>query len=229
MLGEDIDKKVKLYLTTAQNSGSGVSAHLAMAAAKGLMLALNQGALALHGGHVIITRHWAYSLFHHMKFVQRKVTTSQSKFTANNLAEVKQWFLDAVVETVKMEEVCPELIMNWDQTGIQIIPSSTWTMASEGASRIEMIRTKLFLCSYYTKRRLDTAIQSTNFQQGGTSYMHQNTGQIKQRQDSNAEALVIMDNIKGQVNDAIHTLLEQSWLHCCHQTRQICSNHWILL
>jgi len=48
-----------------------------------------------------------------MKFVQRKVTTSQSKFTATDCAEVKQQFLDAVVETVEMEEVCPELIMNW--------------------------------------------------------------------------------------------------------------------
>ena len=76
MLGEEIDKKVQLYLTAVRNSGGGVSAHLAMAAAKRLMLALNRGALAQHGGHVNITRHWAYSLFHWMKFVQRKVKVS---------------------------------------------------------------------------------------------------------------------------------------------------------
>ena len=73
-----------------------------------------------------------------MKFVQRKVTTSQSKYTATNFAEVKRKFLDVVVETVEMEEVCPELILNWDQTVIRIVPSSTWTMDREGVSRIEI-------------------------------------------------------------------------------------------
>ena len=41
-----------------------------------------------------------------------------------------------------MEEVCPELILNWDQTGIRIVPSSTWTMDREGVSHIEMIGAK---------------------------------------------------------------------------------------
>jgi len=43
---------------------------------------------------------------------------SQSKLTTTDFAEVKQQFLDAVMETVEMEEVCSELIMNWDQAGI---------------------------------------------------------------------------------------------------------------
>ena len=88
-----------------------------------------------------------------MKFVQRKVT-SQSKYTATNFAEAKQQFLDIVVQTVEMEEVCPELILNWDQTGIQIVPSSTWTMNKEGTRRVEMVGAKdkhqitaLFCCT----------------------------------------------------------------------------------
>ena len=72
-----------------------------MAAAKGLLLSLNQGALAEYGGHINITRHWAYSLFHRMKFVQRKGASSQSKYNVTNFAEVKRQFLDAVVETVE--------------------------------------------------------------------------------------------------------------------------------
>jgi len=38
-----------------------------------------------------------------------------------------------------MEEIPPELIMNWDQTGIKIVPCSTWTMERQGSKRIEMI------------------------------------------------------------------------------------------
>ena len=110
--------------------------------------------MAEYGGHINITRHRAYSLFHRMKFVQRKATTSQSKYTATNLVEVKQQFLDAVVQTAEMEEVHPELILNWDQTGIQIVPSSTWTMDREGTRRVEMVGAKdkrqitaLFCCT----------------------------------------------------------------------------------
>ena len=113
-----------------------------MAAPKGLLLSLNQSALAEYGGHLNITRHWAYSLFHTMIFVQTKVTSSQSKYNVTNFAEVKWRSLDAAVETVEMEEVCLKLILNWDQTGIQIVPSSTWTMDREGVSRIEMVGAK---------------------------------------------------------------------------------------
>ena len=61
-------------------------------------------------------------------------------FTVINFAEVKRQFLNAVMETVEMEEVCPKLILNWDQTGIGIVLSFTWTMEGEGVSRIEIVR-----------------------------------------------------------------------------------------
>ena len=38
-----------------------------------------------------------------------------------------------------MEEIPPELILNWDQTGIKIVPSTTWTMTRQGEKRVEMI------------------------------------------------------------------------------------------
>ena len=37
-----------------------------------------------------------------------------------------------------MEEIPPHLILNWDQTGIKIVPSSSWTMNQSGAKRVEV-------------------------------------------------------------------------------------------
>lgn len=37
-----------------------------------------------------------------------------------------------------MEEIPLELILNWDQTGIKIMPCSTWTMDQQGAKRVEL-------------------------------------------------------------------------------------------
>ena len=38
-----------------------------------------------------------------------------------------------------MEEIPPSLIFNWDQTGLHLVPSSSWTMARKGSKRVEMI------------------------------------------------------------------------------------------
>jgi len=41
LLGEEVDAKFQLYLTTVQSNGGPVTARIAMAAAKGLLLACN--------------------------------------------------------------------------------------------------------------------------------------------------------------------------------------------
>ena len=86
--------------------------------------------LAEYGGHVELNVDWAYSLLRRMKFVQRKVMTAKSKHAVAEFLELKEQFLADVVATVEMEEIPPELILNWDQTGIKIVPSSTWTMGT---------------------------------------------------------------------------------------------------
>ena len=36
----------------------------------------------------------------------------------------------------------PELILNWNQTGIKTLPIYTWTMAPKGSKRVEMVGLK---------------------------------------------------------------------------------------
>ena len=57
-----------------------------------------------------------------MGFVQRRTTTATSKYTETNFEEMKANFLQDVVSTVVMEDIPPDLIMNWDQTGIRMVP-----------------------------------------------------------------------------------------------------------
>ena len=39
---------------------------------------------------------------------------------------------------VTMEEIPPELIMNWDQTGLNIVPLSSLTMDQRESQRVEL-------------------------------------------------------------------------------------------
>ena len=89
-----------------------------------------------------------------MKFVNHKCTTAKSKLSSVVFEEVKTKFLDEVKATVLMEEIPIELILNWDQTGIKIIPSSLWTMDMCGSKRVEVVGAKdkrqitaLFCCN----------------------------------------------------------------------------------
>ncbi len=82
LLGEDLDRKVQIYLKTVREGGGAVSARITMAAARGIVLKCDRSVLAEFGGPIELNRHWGHSLLKPMKFVQRKATTSKSKHTA---------------------------------------------------------------------------------------------------------------------------------------------------
>ncbi len=105
LLGEVLDKKVQQYLHRVRDGGGVVSARIAMAAARGILMAYNRSRLAEFGGDVEINRQWAYSLLQRMSFVKRKATTAKSKYSTANFAQVKKQFLADVVTTVEMEEI----------------------------------------------------------------------------------------------------------------------------
>ena len=118
LLGDELDKKLQLYLRRIREDGGLVTAGIAIAATRGLLMADHKNKLVEKGGHIKLNRHWAYGFLRRMGFVQRKPTTAKSKFSVENFAAKKNEFLDELVTAVEMEEIPLELILNWDQTGI---------------------------------------------------------------------------------------------------------------
>ena len=52
--------------------------------------------------------------------------------------EVKKLFLQDIRNVIMMDEVPAELVINWDQTGLNHVPVSQLTMKQEGAKRVEI-------------------------------------------------------------------------------------------
>lgn len=127
-----------VILNKVREGGGIVSPRIVMAAARGIVLTSNRSMLVEFGGNVELNRHWAYLLLHRMNFVQRKVTTAKSKHAIEDFDWLKEEFLDDVVATVEMEEIPSELILNWDQTRIRIIPINTWTTDQHGVKQVEI-------------------------------------------------------------------------------------------
>ena len=139
LLGEQLDKKLQLYLKEIRSKGGTLTAAVAIGAARVLILAENRSKLAEFGGYIDLNRQWAYSLFKRMGFVRRKATTAKGQYSLDTFAVEKRKFLNEVLLTVEQEEIPPELIINWDQTGIHLVSLSSWTMEEKGVKRVEVI------------------------------------------------------------------------------------------
>ena len=184
-----------MYLRRVRDGGRVVTARIAVAAARGILMSCDHSKLAEFGGHVTLNRFWAYSLLKRMKFVKWKVTTAKSKHAVAEFQRLKEQFLQDVVTTVEMEEIPSELILNWDQTGIKIVPSNTWTIEKQGTKRVDVAgandkrQITAVFCGSLVRDFLPiqviyqgnphAAIPNTSFRLTGTLHTLQNTGRMR--------------------------------------------------
>ena len=74
-----------------------------------------------------------------MNFVKRR-GSSIAKLTVANFEAVKEQFILDVNAVVEMKDIPPQLVFNWNQTGISIVASSSWKMEAKGTKRVEIAR-----------------------------------------------------------------------------------------
>lgn len=75
-------------------------------------------------GPATLTSAWVKSLLKRMNFTQSRGTT-KARVNVEEIREIKSSFLQEIITVVKMEEIPIELILNWDQTGLNLVPMST--------------------------------------------------------------------------------------------------------
>ena len=67
--------------------------------------------------------------------LHKKKSLYKGTHPTDDLEEVKKTFLTEILE---FNDIPPELIFNWDQTGINLVPTALWTMDKKGKKRIEI-------------------------------------------------------------------------------------------
>ena len=73
-----------------------------------------------------------------MGTVKRRANT-KAKVTVEEFDETKKLLLLDIKNTTHMDEIPPQLIINWDHTGINYVPVSSWTMEAPGTKWVEII------------------------------------------------------------------------------------------
>ena len=137
LLGDKLDSDVKSYVLAVREAGGVINTAITMAVATAMVRRSDKHLLCENGGPIKITKTWAKSLLHRLKFVKRKACTS-AKVTPSDFRELKEQFLIDIKAVVEFEEVPPDLVLNWDHTGINIVPGSEWTMELKGSKRVEV-------------------------------------------------------------------------------------------
>ena len=75
-----------------------------------------------------------------MKLVKRRGTTkSRLELSEEQFKEVQRSFLAEIVHIAQANYIPPQLIINWDQTGLNIVPTYSWTMEEQGSKRVEIV------------------------------------------------------------------------------------------
>jgi len=115
-----------------------VTTAVTIASGEAIVTKVNKGLLKEHGGPIDLTSVWAKSLHQQINFVKRKATTS-AKVELAHFKELKEQFLLDAKAVIDMEDIPSDLILNWDHTGINVVPGSQYTMEAKGSKRVEAV------------------------------------------------------------------------------------------
>ena len=137
-LSDEIAKDLVAYVRALRDAGGTVNSAILIAAATGMVLRRDPSSLSINGGHITLEKDWAKYFLHKIGFVKRKATT-KSKVTVEHFEAVKQQYLLDIHSIKAFEEIPDDLLINWDQTGINYVPASHWTMAVKGSKRVEVV------------------------------------------------------------------------------------------
>ena len=137
-------------------------------------MASDQTLLVENGGHISITRGWADSLPKRMGYVKRKPRTKTRNLSDKQFEEKKSQFLQQILGMVWEHEIPDFLIMDWDQTGIQLIPSGNWTLEDQGTKRVEIagINIKRMVTATFTNNLSGHFLPMQILYSGKTSRCH---------------------------------------------------------
>lgn len=133
-----LDNAVQDYNRVLTKAGTPVMTEVIIAAAEGIVV--DQTLLQMHGGSIALTRGWALPLVKRMALVKRRGSTQAKKNISSAAYQhlLCSTFLRQISGIVSVHQIPPEMVVNWGQSGINIVPTCNWTMEQEGVSWFEI-------------------------------------------------------------------------------------------
>ena len=154
LLPLDIENMVKIYLVKMRENGGIVTSRIIRIVALSICQSKAPSILKLNGGYTDISSFRAYNFANRHGFVIRKATKF-TKAEIENKENVCAEFQAEFIKLIQNLKVPYELIINWDETGIQLLPTASYTFDKQGT--IYEYRINLKLIYYLVAKQVPVA------------------------------------------------------------------------
>ena len=126
LLGKNMDNHLQQLITAMRSRGTPIGTNIVCAVARGILLKHGKSSVEVRDGK-FLNKEWARSVLHRMGFTKRRAC-SKSKTLPQNVSEIQQQFIREIKAAIQIEDIPEDLVFNWDQTAMKIVPGGTWTM-----------------------------------------------------------------------------------------------------
>ena len=138
LMGKELDERVMDYLFATRETGGVINSHVIISTAKGVASVFNPSLLQVNSGFLGPDRKtFAESLLARMNYTKRKGTKTAKK-VPDNLENIHKRFSKEIKDKMREASVLPEMVINFDETGVPIVPQSQWMMAEQGAKQVPL-------------------------------------------------------------------------------------------
>lgn len=135
ILGDKLETELIDYCQKVREEGGILNSTIVRAAAKGIISFRDKTLLQENGGYIELSSSWAKSFLHRHNYVKRKGTKC-ARHLPENFEELRTEFLERISTLVQEHDIPDAMIINWDQTGVPIVPVSQWTLDVEGVKQV---------------------------------------------------------------------------------------------
>ena len=126
--------QVQECINDLRKAGSPVNTQIVIATVQGIILSKDANLLS----NIEFIKGLARYLLKRIGFVKRKATTA-AKSNVENFDLLKEFLLEKIKNVVYMDEIPEDLVINFDHTGINYVPVTSWTMEQEVAKCVEVV------------------------------------------------------------------------------------------
>lgn len=121
-----------MYIRNIREFGGIVNSQIVISSAKGL--------LKFHDPDVLQTldlgKTWAESVLC-LGYTKRK-GTKVARSKPEDFEKTKMDYIERIEKCVNEHNIPDDLILNWDQTGVNLIPGGDWTMDAKGSKQVKI-------------------------------------------------------------------------------------------
>ena len=130
-LNSDIEAKLMKSIVSLRKNEGVVNGRIIKAVATAIVTHEAPQILIANGGYLNITRRWSFEYATRMGFVARKGTRS-TKADVINKDEISEQFRLSVKSVISDNNIPPSLVINFDETAVQLLPTASYTFEEEG-------------------------------------------------------------------------------------------------